>query len=185
MMTPSARCLLPKFSCQSADFRSNERMERKLLDQIDRRILSVMQDDASISQRQLAERVNLSHNACWRRLQRLQADGVIRGQTATLDRNLLGLELVVFTMVRTRHHSTEWLELFRRHVLAIPEVIDFFRIGGDYDYMIKIVTPNMASFDHIYQRLISEVELDSVTSYFAMEAIAEQRPYPLGHALAR
>ena len=155
------------------------------IDQIDRHILAALQNDASLSQRQLADRVNLSQNACWRRLKRLQAEGIIRGHTAILDRTRLGLDMVVFTMVRTRNHSTEWLERFRRHVLTIPEVIDFFRIGGDYDYMIKIVTPNMATFDEIYQRLISKVELDSVTSHFAMEAIAEQRPYPLDHASKR
>ncbi len=82
-------------------------------------------------------------------------------------------------MLRTRHHSAEWLETFRRHVQTIPEVIDFFRIGGDYDYMLKVVTESMESYDGVYQRLIAKVELDSVTSYFAMEAICEQRELPL------
>ncbi|MCK4861281.1 MAG: Lrp/AsnC ligand binding domain-containing protein, partial [Rhodobacteraceae bacterium] len=86
---------------------------------------------------------------------------------------------VVFVMLRTRHHSVGWLKSFRNHVSTIPEVIDFFRIGGDYDYMLKVVTEDMASYDRVYQRLISKVELDSVTSYFAMEAIEEQRPLPL------
>jgi len=76
-------------------------------------------------------------------------------------------------------HSADWLKSFRTHVSTIPEVIDFFRIGGDYDYMLKVVTEDMASYDRVYQRLISKVELDSVTSYFAMEAIEEQRPLPL------
>jgi Lrp/AsnC family transcriptional regulator len=82
-------------------------------------------------------------------------------------------------MVRTRHHSLDWLTRFRAHVSTIPEVIDFFRIGGDYDYLLKIVTRDMASYDAVYQRLIAGVELDSVTSYFAMEAIEEQRPLPI------
>ena len=82
-------------------------------------------------------------------------------------------------MLRTRHHSVNWLDEFRQHVSTIPEVIDFYRIGGDYDYFLKIVTRNIESYDTVYQRLISKVELDSVTSYFAMEAIEEQRPLPI------
>ena len=82
-------------------------------------------------------------------------------------------------MVKTRHHSTTWLQTFRQHVSSIPEVVDFFRIGGDYDYMLRIVTTDMQSFDSVYQRLIQKVELESVTSYFAMEAIEERRPLPI------
>ena len=86
------------------------------------------------------------------------------------------MDLVVFTMLRTRSHSKAWLERFRTHVTSIPEVVDFFRIGGNYDYMLKIVTRDMASYDRVYQRLIEKIELDAVTSYFAMEAIVEARP---------
>ncbi|MFV2034857.1 MAG: Lrp/AsnC family transcriptional regulator, partial [Halocynthiibacter sp.] len=135
--------------------------------------------DATLSQRDLADRVGISQNACWRPLQSLTGAGILRGSSARLDRRKLGLDLVVFVMLRTRYHSADWLARFRRHVLTIPEVVDFHRIGGDYDYQLKVVTENMASYDRVYQRLISEVELDSVTSYFAMEAIAEGRPLPL------
>ena len=93
--------------------------------------------------------------------------------------NKLGLGLVVFVMVKTRHHSTAWLQTFRQHVSSIPEIVDFFRIGGDYDYMLRIVTTDMESYDSVYQRLIQKVELESVTSYFAMEAIEERRPLPI------
>ena len=109
----------------------------------------------------------------------MKHNGVILGQSVRLNRKALGLGLVVFVMVRTRHHSAEWLHTFRAHVSRIPEVIDFFRIGGDYDYLLKVVTSDMESYDQVYQRLISEVELDSITSYFAMEAIEEQRPLPV------
>ena len=149
------------------------------LDHIDIRLLSELQRDAGLPQRDLAERVGLSQNACWRRLKRLQQSGVITGQSLRLNRQLLGKDLVVFTMVRTRSHSAEWLASFRRHVTTIPEVVEFFRIGGDYDYLLKIVTDNMASFDAVYQRLIGPIELDAVTSYFAMEAIIEDGPIPL------
>ena len=154
-------------------------MSSTIPDHIDRRILAALQSDASLSQRDLAERIGLSQNACWRRLKALREAGIIKGTTARLDREKLGLDLVVFVMIRTRHHSAEWLKTFRHHVSTLPEVIDFFRIGGDYDYMLKVVTKDMASYDKVYQRLIEKVELDSVTSYFAMEAIEEQRPIPL------
>ncbi|WP_300513557.1 Lrp/AsnC family transcriptional regulator [Aliiroseovarius sp.] len=149
------------------------------IDHIDRALLAELQRDASLSQRELAERVGMSQNACWRRLQALTSKGVLDGSRARISREALGLDLVVFVMLRTRHHSADWLATFRRHVLTIPEVVDFHRIGGDYDYQLKVVTQDMASYDRVYQRLIEGVELDSVTSYFAMEAIAENRPLPL------
>lgn len=148
-------------------------------DQIDLRLLRELQKDASLSQRDLADRVGISQNACWRRLKALTDNGVLDGSSARVDRRKLGLSLVVFVMLRTRHHSADWLRAFRRHILTIPEVVDFHRIGGDYDYQLKVVTEDMASYDRVYQRLIEGVELDSVTSYFAMEAIAENRPLPL------
>ncbi|MDZ4136503.1 MAG: Lrp/AsnC family transcriptional regulator [Paracoccaceae bacterium] len=153
-------------------------MEHKF-DHIDMRILEELQRDAAQSQRALSDRIGLSQNACWRRLKLLEESGVIRGRTVVLDRAALGAGLVVFVMLRTRHHSTDWLKDFRAHVSGIADVVDFFRIGGDYDYLLKVVTRDMASYDAVYQRLIAKVELDTVTSYFAMEAIEEQRPIPL------
>ncbi|WP_170340505.1 Lrp/AsnC family transcriptional regulator [Ruegeria arenilitoris] len=149
------------------------------IDLIDKRLLRELQKDATLSQRELAERVGLSQNACWRRLKALNDAGVLTGSTARIAREKLGLNLVVFVMLRTRHHSAEWLQAFRSHVLTIPEVVDFHRIGGDYDYQLRVVTQDMATYDKVYQRLIEKVELDSVTSYFAMEAIAEDRPLPI------
>ncbi|WP_417712915.1 Lrp/AsnC family transcriptional regulator [Pseudophaeobacter arcticus] len=149
------------------------------IDHIDLHILRALQRDASLSQRELADEVGLSQNACWRRLKSLNDRKILQGATMRVDRAQLGLDLVVFVMLRTRHHSAEWLDTFRRHVLTIPEVVDFHRIGGDYDYQLKVVIQDMGSYDRVYQRLISGIELDSVTSYFAMETIAEARPLPL------
>jgi len=149
------------------------------LDQTNIKILQAIQKDGSLSQRELAHQVNMSPNACWNRVQNLKDQKIILGQSVRLDRNKLGLGLVVFVMIRTRHHSSDWLKAFRTHVATIPEVIDFFRIGGDYDYLLKVVTHDMSSYDDVYQRLIARVELDSITSYFAMEAIEEQRPLPI------
>ncbi|MEP3049515.1 MAG: Lrp/AsnC family transcriptional regulator [Roseibium sp.] len=153
-------------------------MEKKF-DHIDRALLRALQRDARLSQRDLAEQVGLSQNACWRRLKTLYESGLIEGHTIRLDAARLGLNLTVFVMVRTRHHSKTWLEDFRREVSSIPNVIDFYRIAGDYDYMLKIVAEDMNAFDQIYQRMIDKVDLDTVTSYMTMEAIADARDLPI------
>ena len=153
-------------------------MTTKNLDNLDKAILRALQQDSSLSQRELAEKVGLSQNSCWRRLTRLREQKIIKGQTVRLDMIAVGLSLTVFVMVRTRHHSAEWLKTFRKSVLAIDNVIDFYRIAGDYDYMIKIVARDMNDFDQIYQRIISQTELETVTSYIAMEAIADGRNVP-------
>lgn len=154
-------------------------MEKVFLDHIDRSILRALQSDSSLSQRELAEKVGLSQNACWRRLKSIQEKGLIEGYTIRLDPAKVGLGLTVFVMVRTRHHSREWLDTFRRTVTTIPNIIDFYRIAGDYDYMLKVMAEDMNAFDRIYQMIIEKVELDTVTSYITMEAIADQRNLPL------
>lgn len=151
-----------------------ENMEK--IDEIDLKILACLQKDASVSQRDLADRVGMSQNACWRRLQRLTASGLIRGTRTDIDLSMLGFDLTVFVMVRTRHHSKEWADSFRKHVERLPEVIDFYRIGGDWDYLVKIVTCGMAGYDAFYQRLITNFDLATVTGFFSMEAIVENRP---------
>lgn len=148
-------------------------------DDSDLRILNALQHDASLSQRELAERVGLSQNACWRRLQRLQGAGVLKGTRATVDLSALGLDLTIFVMIRTRHHARDWAERFARHVANLPEVVDCHRIGGDWDYMLKVVTHGMAGYDAFYQRLITGFEFDTVTGLFSMEAILENRAVDL------
>ncbi|MCB1362072.1 MAG: Lrp/AsnC family transcriptional regulator [Rhodobacter sp.] len=151
----------------------------KPLDTLDRAILRALQRDASLSQRALADAVGLSQTACARRLAALQEAGVLTGSGARLSPDKVGLGMTVFVMVRTRHHSRDWLAEFRRVVLAIPNVIDFYRIAGDYDYLLKIVAEDMNAFDAVYQRLIERIELDTVTSFITMEAIADQRALPV------
>jgi len=153
-------------------------MTTKKLDSLDKSILRNLQRDASLSQRDLAEKVGISQNSCWRRLTRLREDGVITGQTIRVDMQAIGMNLTVFAIVRTRDHSAGWLDHFRKSVLAIDNVVDFFRIAGDYDYMMKIVARDMNDFDRVYQKLIAENELETVTSYIAMEVIADSRDIP-------
>lgn len=149
------------------------------IDVFDLKILTTLQKDSGLSQRDLAEAVGLSQNACWRRLQRLHSIGMIRGSHANIDLSALGLDLTVFVMIRTRHHSREWIESFRKHVEQLPEVIDFYRIGGDWDYLIKVVTRGMAGYDAFYQKLVASFDLATVTGIFSMEAIINNRPLDL------
>lgn len=149
------------------------------IDDFDMRILNFIQRDANLSQRELAEKIGLSQNACWRRLQRLQSLGLIRDAHNTIDLKALGFDLTVFVMIRTRHHSKDWSEEFRAHVERLPEVIDFYRIGGDWDYLIKVVTKGMSGYDAFYQKLITDFDLATVTGFFSMEAIINGRPVDL------
>jgi Lrp/AsnC family transcriptional regulator len=157
--------------------------EMRELDSIDLRLLTWLQRDASLSQRELAERVGLSQNACWRRLQKLQSMGILEGSRAVVDLCALGLDLTVFVMIRTRHHSRDWVTAFAHRVEGLPEVIDFYRIGGDWDYMLKVVTRGMAGYDAFYQRLITGFDFDTVTGLFSMEGILENRPADLNQLL--
>lgn len=149
------------------------------LDKIDLRILNHLQVDGGLSQRDLAERVGISQNACWRRLQRLTASGVIRGTRTSIDMPALGYDLTVFVMIRTRHHSKEWADRFRQHVERLPEVLDFYRIGGDWDYLARVVTRGMSDYDAFYQKLITDFDLATVTGFFSMEAILQNRAMDL------
>jgi len=151
----------------------NDTIEK--IDEFDLRTLTCLHRDGTISQRDLAERVGLSQNALWRRLQRLNASGLIRGTHAMIDIEALGLDLTVFVMIRTRHHSKAWADGFRKHVERLPEVTDFYRIGGDWDYLIKVSTRGMSGYDAFYQKLITDFDLMTVTGFFSMETIVANR----------
>ena len=146
------------------------------IDTLDRKIVRVLQQDASLSQRELAERVGLSQNACWRRLQRLRAEGILLDTQTRVNLEAFGLDLIVFVMIRTRHHSVDWATRFRTHVEKLPEVTGFYRIGGDWDYMVKVVTRGMKGYDAFYKRLTADFDLSTVTGFFSMEEIIDDRP---------
>jgi Lrp/AsnC family transcriptional regulator len=149
------------------------------IDRIDRKILMALQNDASLSQRALAEAVGLSQNACWRRLQRLENEAVLRGQRARVDLARLGLDLVVIVMIKTHHHSKDWAIAFRDHVDRIPGVVDLYRIGGEWDYLIKVVTEGIKGYDRFYQQLVDGFDLSVVTGHFVMEEMIAARPVTL------
>jgi len=149
------------------------------IDRIDRQLLDALQRDAGQSSAELAEQVNLSVNGCWRRVRRLDDRGIIRKRVALLDQQRLGLAATVFVQIKTRHHEAGWLERFARGVAAIPEVVEFYRLSGETDYLLKIVARDIADYDRVYKQLIAVVPLDDVSSAFAMERIKSTTALPL------
>ena len=139
------------------------------MDAIDRKILAVLQKDASLSVAEIGNRVGLSSTPCWKRIQRLEADGVIQRRVAIVDQDRLGLGVTVFVSVETGDHSEEWLKRFADVVSGLPEVMEFYRMAGDVDYMLRVVVPDIPGYDAFYKRLIATVPLKNVTSRFAME----------------
>ncbi|MDH2402987.1 Lrp/AsnC family transcriptional regulator [Bradyrhizobium sp. SSUT18] len=149
------------------------------LDAIDRKILAVLQEDASLSVAEIGDRVGLSSTPCWKRIQRLEADGVILRRVALVDQNKIGLGLSVFVSVESADHSDAWLKRFAEAVSAMPEVMEFYRMAGDVDYMLRVVIPDMLSYDVFYKKLIHAVPLKNVTSRFAMEKIKSITALPI------
>ena len=149
------------------------------LDAIDRKILTVLQEDASLSVAEIGDRVGLSSTPCWKRIQRLEADGVILRRVALVDQNKIGLGLTVFVSVESSDHSEAWLTKFADAVRAMPEVMEFYRMAGDVDYMLRVVVADMASYDVFYKKLIGAVSLKNVTSRFAMEKIKSVTSLPV------
>jgi Lrp/AsnC family transcriptional regulator len=141
------------------------------MDDIDRKILDLLQRDATLSVAEIGQRVGLSQTPCWKRIQRLEAAGVILRRVAILDAEKLGLGLTVFVSVETGDHSQEWLERFAETVSAMPEVTEFNRMAGDVDYLLRVVVRDMKEYDRFYKRLIAAAPLKNVTSRFAMEQI--------------
>ena len=149
------------------------------LDAIDRKILTVLQEDASLSVAEIGDRVGLSSTPCWKRIQRLEADGVIQKRVALVDQDRIGLGVTVFVSIETGDHSQEWLARFADTVQTMPEVMEFYRMAGDVDYMLRVVVADMASYDVFYKKLISAVPLKNVTSRFAMEKIKSVTALPV------
>lgn len=152
-----------------------------VIDAFDKKILALLQADATLSTTEIAEQVGLSTTPCWRRIQRLQEAGVVRGRVAILDRTQLNVGVTVFIAVRTNQHSPEWLERFHSAVTDLPEIVDFYRMSGDIDYLLRAVVPDIQSYDLLYKRLISRIEIADVTSMFAMEEIKSTTRMPLDY----
>ena len=149
------------------------------MDAIDRKILTVLQEDANISIAELADRVGLSQTPCWKRIQKLEQAGVILKRVALVSPEKIGLGLTVFVQIETADHSGPWLEKFAQMVAAMPEVMELYRMAGDVDYMLRVVVPDIQGYDAFYKRLIAAVPLKNVTSRFAMEKIKATTALPV------
>jgi Lrp/AsnC family transcriptional regulator, cysteine-sensing transcriptional activator len=153
--------------------------EPRRIDAIDRKILRVLQEDASLSVAEIGERVGLSSTPCWKRIQRMEGERIITGKVALVDQNKIGLGLSVFVSVESYDHSDTWLKKFAEAVSAMPEVMEFYRMAGDVDYMLRVAVADIAGYDSFYKRLIAAVPLKNVTSRFAMEKIKSTTVLPI------
>ncbi|MFM2482497.1 Lrp/AsnC family transcriptional regulator [Celerinatantimonas sp. YJH-8] len=148
------------------------------LDSKDRLILQLLQRDVTLPVQTIAERVGLSTTPCWRRIQKLEQSGVIKQKVALLDRTLLNLGVNVFVSVKTSSHSQDWLNRFRQLIAEIPEIVEAHRMSGDVDYLLQIVTPDIATYDIIYKKLIEHLEFADISSAFAMETLKTTTELP-------
>ncbi|GAC30468.1 Lrp/AsnC family transcriptional regulator [Brumicola pallidula] len=151
------------------------------IDRIDKEILRIIQQDAALTTAEVAEQVGLTTTPCWRRIQRMQDSGIIIKKVTLLRPEKLNLMLTVFVNVKVAKHDSSWLKKFAEHTQAFEEVVEFYRLSGEFDYMLKVLVCDMQGYDHFYKRFISGIELSEVTSSFAMEKIKNQTAIPLNH----
>jgi Lrp/AsnC family transcriptional regulator len=157
--------------------------EAAMLDDRDRKILDSLQADAGISVTDLAERVALSVSACSRRIQRLEDSGHIALRIVVLDREKMGVPTTVYALIKTAHHSDEWIETFRKSISDIPEIVEAHRLTGNHDYILKIVLPRVEHYDVIYKRIVRRVELFDVAASISMEELKSGAAIPVGYAV--
>ena len=152
------------------------------MDEVDRKILACVQEDTTLPLADIAKRVGLSSTPCWRRIQKLEEAGVIRKRVALLDGTKLNCGVTVFVSIRTDQHTAAWLRKFAGVVTEFPEVVEFYRMSGEIDYLLRVVVPDIAAYDTFYQRLIEAIDLSDVSSSFAMEQIKYTTTLPLDYA---
>lgn len=151
------------------------------MDATDRKILSLLQADASLSIQEIAKHVHLSATPCWKRIRRLEDTGIIRSRVALLDPEKVHANVTVLMSIRTALHSQEWIDRFAQVVMPMPEVMEIYRMSGDIDYVLRVVVQDIASYDRFYKNLISQIELHDVTSHFAMEQIKYTTALPINN----
>ena len=149
------------------------------LDSTDVRLLALLQKDASLSLSDIADKVSLSQNACWRRIKRLEEDGVIEKRVALLSPEKLGVGVTVFVSIRAGEHTEKWLETFTAAVRKMPEVVEFYRMAGEVDYLLKLQVADIAAYDRAYKSLIRAAKLMDVSAAFAMEEMKRTTELPL------
>lgn len=151
------------------------------LDSIDKNLIELLQSDATIQIADLAAAVGLSQTPAWRRVQRLKEAGVITRQVCLISRSKVNVGVTVFVSIRTSTHTESWFDRFKATVEAIPEVMEFYRMSGDVDYLLRVVVPDIAAYDRVYKRLISGTQISDVSSSFAMEELKFTTALPLSY----
>ncbi len=151
------------------------------MDRLDRKILRILQADSTLAVADVAKKVGLSTTPCWRRIQKLEEEGVIRRRVAVLDPARINARVNVFVSIRTNMHSMEWLRRFSEVIQEFPEVVEFYRMSGEVDYLLRVVVPDIAAYDAFYKRLIAKIEIRDVSSSFAMEQIKYTTELPLDY----
>ena len=152
------------------------------MDTTDRKLLDILQQNAALSLDDLSERVGLSRNACWRRIKRLEDEGIIKARVTLLDADSINVGLTAFISLRTTEHSAKWLDQFSKAVRDLPEIVGVYRMTGDVDYLLQAVIPDVAAYDQLYKRLIGKITLADVSSSFVMEEIKSTTVLPLDYA---
>lgn len=153
------------------------------MDRIDKRILTLLQQDATIPVAEIGKKVGLSTTPCWRRIQKLEEDGVITKRVAVLDPASVNAKVTVFVSIRTNSHNAEWLKRFSEVTSEFPEVVELYRMSGEIDYLLRVVVPDIAAYDRFYQRLINKIDITDVSSSFAMEQMKYTTQLPLDYLL--
>ena len=147
-------------------------------DQIDQKILKILQIDASLSMDEISEKVNLSRNACWRRIRRLESEGIIKGRVALLEPRSVNLGLSIFVMIKTNSHESDWAKKFESVVSNFPEIMGAHRMAGDLDYILRVRVKDVSDYDKFYQNLISKISISEISASFVMDDIKDTTALP-------
>lgn len=153
-----------------------------MLDKMDRNILAILQTDCTMPVAEIGRQVGLSTTPCWRRIQKMEDQGIIQRRVALLDSKKVNAGVTVFVSISTSQHEQEWLDRFHEAIQKFPEVVEFYRMSGQVDYLLRVVVPDIEHYDNFYKKLISSIELSDVSSSFAMEQIKFTTELPLEYA---
>ena len=156
-----------------------KKVDKYALDEVDRRILYYLQRDASMTIKEIAEKVHLSPTPCWKRIQRMEEEGIIRARVALLDPNKVDASVTVFIAIKTDQHNSAWSEKFAFEMSSIPEIMEIYRMSGEVDYLLRVVVPDIAAFDNLYKKIIDRIALSNVTSSFAIEQMKYTTALPV------
>ena len=156
-----------------------------MIDRLDRKILQILQEDATVPVAEIGRRVGLSTTPCWRRIQKLEEEGVITGRVALLDPKKVNTKVTAFVAITTNQHNDEWLRRFAEVIRDFPEIVEFYRMAGQVDYLLRIVVPDIEAYDNLYKRLIARIDIADVSTTFAMEQIKYTTELPLSYVSPR